>query len=201
MKIFLIILGAVIMAVLIILLIITISGPKISDYEHLTTPRLIDKQDVPALIVQFDGNPDIVIKEAYTDLFGAYYKLKGAPKGSGQPAPVARYENFDDKILNVATMSEEELKSFPWRGFTAIPVPAGMVLPEEAEDSVRLATLDYGTVAEIVHFGPYEDEAPVIAELKKFIEDEGLVICGLHEEEYIKGPGMFFSRPESCWAV
>ncbi len=196
MKIFLIILGVVVLAALVILLIITMSAPKRSDYDHLSAPRLTEKQDVLALIVPFDGNPDIVIKEAYTDLFGAYFKIKGAPKGPGQPAPVARYENFDEILHNREDMTSEELKSFTWMGFVAIPVPEGLVLPENAPDSVRLETLDYGTVAEVVHFGPYADETPVITALKEYIEEQGYVIAGPHEEEYILGPGMPFSNPE-----
>jgi len=196
MKIFLIILSVILIVAVVLMLFMVISAPKKKDYEHLTAPRIIEKPDVSALIVPFDGDPNVVLKEAFGDMFKAYYKVKGAPKGPTQLPSVARYENFDDKLHDVETMTQEELKSVPWKGFTAIPVPAGSTLPEGAPSSVRLETLSYGTIAEVIHFGPYDQEKPVIIALKKFIEDEGYEIVGLHEEEYILGPGMPFSKPE-----
>ena len=36
------------------------------------------------------------------------------------------------------------------------------------------------------------DETPTIEKLKAFINERGYEISGDHEEEYLKGPGMFF---------
>ncbi len=52
-------------------------------------------------------------------------------------------------------------------------------------------------VCEIVHFGSYETEKEAIGKLQTFITDSGYIISGLHEEEYIKGPGMPFRKPEN----
>ncbi|MFW6365103.1 MAG: hypothetical protein ACOC2H_01370 [Spirochaetota bacterium] len=178
------------------LLFLMLSGPKKKDYAHLTKPRITEKAAVNALVVDFDGDPDIVIKKAFTSLFQAYYKLKGVPKGPGQPAPFARYTNFDELLEDTTT---EELKKILWKGYVAIPVPDSVTgLPGKngsGEYAVRIEKITYGTVAEVVHFGAYEDEMPLIAELKRFIDENGYEISGDHEEEYIKGPGMPFVKP------
>ncbi len=49
----------------------------------------------------------------------------------------------------------------------------------------------YGTVAEILHVGSYATETPTIERLHQFIADQGYEIAGPHEEEYLKGPGMW----------
>jgi hypothetical protein len=68
-------------------------------------------------------------------------------------------------------------------------------LPAEAAEGpapIQLETWQYGLVAEILHVGPYSAEEPTVARLETFMNDEGLVKRGPHEEEYLKGPGMFF---------
>ena len=56
---------------------------------------------------------------------------------------------------------------------------------------MTLTTWEYGDVAEMLHVGPYDREEPTIAKLKQFIKECGYEIVGEHEEEYLKGPGMF----------
>ena len=174
------------------ILFLLMSYPKPADYAYLEEPRIVEKKEVNSLQVRFDGDPDTVLQEAYGSLYATYYKLEGVPKGFGQSPSIARYEDFDNLLINVTT---ESLKELDWRGFVALPLPETItsIPPSENPDyPVELARLSYGTVAEIVHFGPYKDEAPVIDKLKRYIADQGYEIAGLHEEEYIKGPGMFF---------
>ena len=62
---------------------------------------------------------------------------------------------------------------------------------------VELTTWEYSEVAEILHVGPYSEEQPTVERLRAFIEESGYEIIGDHEEEYLKGPGMFVRvRPE-----
>jgi hypothetical protein len=51
-----------------------------------------------------------------------------------------------------------------------------------------VSTWEYGEVAEILHLGPYNREEPTMQRLKEFIREQGYVIVGGHEEEYIVGP-------------
>lgn len=56
---------------------------------------------------------------------------------------------------------------------------------------LKLTTWSYGPTAEILHLGPYAGETATIARLKAFITNQGYRIVGMHEEEYLKGPGLF----------
>ncbi|HVN66873.1 MAG TPA: hypothetical protein VMT55_00750, partial [Candidatus Sulfotelmatobacter sp.] len=72
--------------------------------------------------------------------------------------------------------------------------PAGM--------TIQLTTWQYGTVAQILHIGPYDKERPDVDRLHEFIRANGYRITGMHEEEYIRGPGMFFrGNPEKYFTV
>lgn len=56
-----------------------------------------------------------------------------------------------------------------------------------------LSKLEYkeyeeGIVAQIMHIGPYADEAPTIKRLHSFINDEGYKLKGLHHEIYLSNP-------------
>jgi hypothetical protein len=41
--------------------------------------------------------------------------------------------------------------------------------------------------------GPYREEPADISRLQKFIAASGQRVLGEHEEEYVRGPGMFFA--------
>ncbi|MCG8334261.1 MAG: GyrI-like domain-containing protein [Proteobacteria bacterium] len=171
--------------------------PEKSDYAYLQKPRIVQKPDTKAMIVNFDGDPNVVISEAFGSLYKVYYKTAGFSGFFNQTPPIGRYELFDELLEKV---EEGDLKSIDWRGYVAIPVSEETSeLPEgsgEGAYPVVLGTVEYGTVAEIIHFGSYESEKPTIEKLKAFIENSGYRISGLHEEEYIIGPGLPFFDPE-----
>ena len=171
--------------------------PDQSEFSQLQVPRIVEKPNTNALMVSFDGDPNRVIEEAYGSLFKAYYSTGFVSKIFNPVPPIARYEFFDELLAKV---TEGDLKSMDWKGFVAVPLSNDdLEFPEEAKSGsypVSLSTLKYGTVAEIMHFGPYETEQPTIKKLLDFIEDNGYQIAGLHEEEYIRGPGTPFTDPE-----
>jgi hypothetical protein len=84
-----------------------------------------------------------------------------------------------------------------WEGLYAMPVPEAVTDFGGAGTSqglsVELATWEYGEVAQILHFGRYDAEEPTVETLQGFIRSQGYVIDGLHEEEYLKGPGFLFA--------
>lgn len=195
-KIVLIVAAVIVGLVLIGIFALVLTGPRKADFAHLVEPRIVQKEDTRALMTDFDGDPNVVISEAFARLMGFYYRLKGVPKGPGQRAPLARYEDIETLVTSMAMPSENPI---PWRGFVAIPVPEVVQsLPEDSHQGpypLRLQRLEYGTVAEIVHFGPYEDEAPTIQRILRYIDAQGYEIAGLHEEEYIRGPGLPLVTP------
>ena len=54
-----------------------------------------------------------------------------------------------------------------------------------AGTKARMEHYDEGTAGQILHIGPYADEAPTIAELHDFITGHGHELTGKHHEIYL----------------
>ncbi|HTY09173.1 MAG TPA: GyrI-like domain-containing protein [Candidatus Edwardsbacteria bacterium] len=158
----------------------TMRGPDVSKYESLREPRIVQKADQKMLQVEAAGDPNTVAMKAFGLLFRTYYKNV---KTHGMVAPLARWP----KPL--------ETPPAEWIGLYGLPVPASLEqlaeTPSEPGYAVTLTTWQYGDVAEILHVGPYASEAPTVEKLKAFVAASGYAIAGPHEEEYLRGPGMF----------
>lgn len=156
--------------------------PDPGKYEFLKQPRITIIPDQKMLVVTAQGDPNAVGSTAFKLLFKTYFKIPGVPKSIDQ-APRARWAG------------DYQVKS-SWTGFYALPVPDGTssLPPVDPEPGykVELTSWEYGEVAEILHIGPYAEEKPAIEKLHQFLKQQGYEIIGLHEEEYLKGPGMFF---------
>ncbi|MCP5051193.1 MAG: hypothetical protein GY940_28770 [bacterium] len=157
-------------------------GQDLSSFEELKEPRIITKKNQKMLVVEAKGDPNIVGVKGFGLVFRLYYTMKETPKGMFLPTPRARWP-----------VSLDSPKS-EWIGLYALPVPDNAaVLPQhETEPGIKasLTTWEYGDVAEILHVGPYDKEQPTVKRLKDFVKQQGYVIIGDHEEEYIKGPTM-----------
>ncbi len=134
-------------------------------------------------VVRGKGSPDKVFPEVTPALFGSVYTLKFDLKKQGKPT-------FKVTGLRARYPDALDTPKDQWTHIIALPVPDDTVLlPQKAPDvEVKLETWEYGTVAQIVHVGPYDQERPTIERLHKFIEDNGYEIAGLHEEEYLTRP-------------
>jgi hypothetical protein len=170
-------------------------GPDPAQFEYLKQPQVRTMADQKVLVVETKGDPTTAGGGAFGLLFKTYFKLKDVPKGPKQPAPRARWPSASD------TPKEQ------WIGRYAIPVPDAVEsAPESAKTAsglqARIAKWEYGQVAEILHVGPYDREEPTIRKLTDFTKASGYTITGEHEEEYIKGPGMFFKgNPEKYLTI
>lgn len=155
-------------------------GPDLSRYDLLKEPRITKMQDQKMLQVAATGDPNLVSEKAFKLLFKTYYKIPGVSKK--KQSPRARWTGD----VNVKSA---------WTGYYALPVPAETAsLPPinpEPGYQVQLATWEYGDVAEILHIGPYTQEAPTMQKLREFLKQQGYEIAGYHEEEYLEGPGTF----------
>ena len=163
---------------------LTMGGPTAADFEYLQEPQIRILPDLKVLEVQARGEPNAMAGQAFGLLFKTYFQLKGVPKGPKQPAPRGRW-----------SVSSEVPKS-EWVGRYAMPIPAridSLPGPGDTQAALRVAitTWPYGDVAEMLHVGPYDREEPTIAALKQFIKECRYEIVGEHEEEYLRGPGMF----------
>ncbi len=157
-------------------------GPDLTPYMHLTMPAISQKADQTMLVVEMSGNPDTQAGKAIKLLYGTYFSLRGVTKDFSKLIPRARW-NADDQ-------ASPEL----WKGYFALPVPDTLttlpIIEPQANMTVSIQKWEYGTVAEILHAGPYENEQPTIDKLQYYITQNGYKIIGSHEEEYLKGPGM-----------
>jgi len=155
----------------------------LSKFDYLLTPQISAKPSQKMLVVEVKGDPNTVGKEAFGQLFKSYYALKKEYRTIKMAPPRARWP------FSFSEPKEE------WIGKYALPLPNEVEqLPqsEKISPNVRLETWYVGEVAEILHLGPYGEETPTIEKLMAFIEAQGYQISGDHEEEYLKGPGMFF---------
>ena len=173
-----------VVAVPAMLFVFGLGGPSAAEFEYLKDPQVRILPDLTVLQVEAKGEPGIVGGQAFGLLFKTYFQLKGVPKGPRQPAPRARWP------LSLDTPKGE------WIGRYAIPVPGNIdALPSQSDSPpglrVELTTWEYGDVAEVLHVGPYDREEPTVAKLTQFIKDCRYEIVGEHEEEYLRGPGMF----------
>jgi hypothetical protein len=168
-------------------------GPDASQFADLREPRLTRVHDQRMLVVEAAGDPNVVGASAFKLLFSTYVKLDGVSRVGRPPSPRARWPNPQ------GTPKEK------WLGRYALPLPESVTtLAAEPTEGMRtsVATWAYGDVAEILHVGPYSAEQPDIERLLRFIDSQGYRVVGDHEEEYVKGPGMFFAGdPDSYLTI
>ena len=157
-------------------------GKNFEENEYLLEPQIIDKAPQKLLVYEVMGNPNEVGGEAFGALFSTFFKLK-KNHDMGAPIPRARWP----KLLE--TPKEE------WLGIYAMPVPETVKeIPPKIQEQypkLKLETWEYGMTAEILHIGSYASEPETVKKLHQLLTQEGFEISGPHEEEYLKGPGMF----------
>lgn len=155
--------------------------PPVDD--ALKAPRLITKPDQKMLVVEAKGDPNTAGAAAFGLLFKTFFSLPGVRMAP----PRARWSSPD--------FGKDDKSK--WAGYYALPLPDAVTGLPAGLQGVKIEVWKYGEVAEILHLGPYDKETPAIEALHKFIADKGYEIAGMHEEEYILGPGMGNTPPES----
>lgn len=150
------------------------------NYKELSEgPRIVSHPNQRMLVVTRRGDPAIVAKAAFQDLYQAFYANAGKAEKLADRNPRARWPvNLDESDRTA------------WVGRYALPVSDEFIALKS--ENVRIEVWDYGMVAEILHKGPYSNEAADINALKTFIAANGFSITGDHEEEYLRGPGALF---------
>ena len=130
-------------------------------------------------------------REAIGTLYPVAYTLHFALKRRGVVAPVGALEGL---------YSLDERVAWSWRLMLPVTDQATVADVNSAIDEVfakkRPPLLDRlhcqaweeGMVAQILHIGPYEAEAPTVERLHDAITDAGLRPLGWHHEIYISDP-------------
>ena len=148
-----------------------------------TDPQIIEMTPQNMAVVTDKGAPDKVFPEVMPALYGSVYTLKFDLKKKGLPS-------FKVSGLRARYPEAPIVPKDKWTMIVALPVPEDTtLLPQKVTGvEVKLETWDYGTVAQILHLGAYDQEDDSIERLHKFIVDSGYEIAGVHEEEYLTRP-------------
>lgn len=178
------------------------------DYQQLYQPsaKQVAVVEVPTLnflMVDGRGNPNTAPEyvEAVEALYAVAYALKFKIKKSkaGVDYAVMPLEGLwwvDD----MRQFSVQDKAAWQWTMMIAQPKFITAPLVHEAMGEVKkkkdlpaLSKLKFepypeGRAAQIMHLGPYADEAPTITKLHDFIRAQGGERCGKHHEIYLKDP-------------
>jgi hypothetical protein len=148
-----------------------------------TDPVILEMPSQKMAVVQGKGSPDKVFAKIFPALFGSVYTLKFGLKKQGLESfkvscPRARYPD-----AHLCPKGE-------WLIIAGIPIPDNTAsLPQkEPGTEVKIETWKYGTVAQILHIGAYDQVKETIDRLQQFITANGYEIAGPHEEEYQSRP-------------
>jgi hypothetical protein len=154
-------------------------GPLVpKDLEPLREPKMQTLPPLKMLAIEARGQTaGEAAASGLGKLFRTYFRVPGAPRRM-IGAPRGRW---------VAEPGGA------WRARLGIPVPDAVAsLPEgAAAEGVVLETWEYGETAAILHVGPYDTESADVQRLHEFIRAAGAAPSEDHEEEYVRGPGMF----------
>ena len=146
-------------------------------------PKILEMPPQKMAVVRGKGSPDKVFPELMPALYGSVFTLKFDLKKKG--LPTFKVSGLRARYPDAHLVPMEE-----WTHIMALPIPEDTVsLPQKVPGiEVKIETWPYGTVAQILHLGAYDQEGPTVERLQKFIEDSGYDIAGDHEEEYLTSP-------------
>ena len=148
-----------------------------------TDPQILAMPPQKMAVVYGKGTPDEVFSEFMAALYGSVYTLKFDLKKKG--LPTFKVSGLRARYPDAPLVPKEQ-----WTIITALPVPEDTTsLPQKVSGiEVKLETWDYGTVAQILHLGAYDQEEASVNRLHQFVCDSGYEMAGVHEEEYMTTP-------------
>ncbi len=148
-----------------------------------TEPQILEMPPQKMAVVRAKGAPDKVFPEFMPALYGSVYTLKFDLKKKGLPT-------FKVSGLRACYPDAHLVPKDEWTHIIGLPIPEDTTsLPQKvAGTEVKIETWEYGTVAQILHLGAYDQEQPTVERLHRFIEENGYEITGVHEEEYLTTP-------------
>ena len=146
-------------------------------------PQILEMPSQKMAVVYGKGAPDKVFPELMPALYGSVYTLKFDLKKKGLPT-------FKVSGLRARYPDAHLVPMDEWTHIIGLPIPEDTTsLPQKvAGTEVKIEIWEYGTVAQLLHLGPYDQEQPTVERLHKFIEENGYEIAGVHEEEYLTRP-------------
>lgn len=148
-----------------------------------TDPHILTLPAHTMAVVTSVGDPNDVGATVMPALFGAVYTLKFARKKAGAG-------EFKVEALRARWPDAHLKPKAEWTAHWAIPLPDDVteLVQKVPGVEVRIERWEYGTVAQVLHLGPYTEEGPTVQRLHAFIAEQGYELAGPHEEEYVTRP-------------
>lgn len=204
--------------------------PDLSRYDVYATPqRIVDMPTQRVLSVTLIGDPNTTAPKAAQLLFGKYFGLKDNTDAQFYPLPPIRARwplpldtpraqwvgRFALPVgprtsLPGAAADDQKVGAPPRAAAEANDEGAGpdglarIAAAAAAEAGVvRIEDWAYGDYAQVLHVGPYADEAPTVARLKARVKEltNGALraLEPSHEEEYLLTSGAVVSVDPKRW--
>lgn len=181
-------------------------------YTAKSAPSIVEVPPLQFLMVDGSGDPNTSPRfpECMSGLYPVAYTLRFAIKAEEQVAysvmPLQglwwlpdRDFDFSVKDRWIWTLMIMQPDYVTQDRFEAAREAAQKKDPLPIFDDLRLEVYDEGLAAQIMHIGPYADEAPNIEKLHAFIHDNGYSLRGKHHEIYIGDPNR--SEPEKLKTI
>jgi len=145
-------------------------------------PKIIEMPRQKMAVVRSMGDPNKVASGVLSSLYGSVYKLKFDLKKKGK---VFKVQPLRARWPNAHLAPKDQ-----WIGVWGLPIPQETAsLPQKTtEIPIEIEDWNYGTVAQILHIGPFETEHVTVRRLHEFVAQSGYEIAGTHEEEYLTRP-------------
>lgn len=165
------------------------------------TPVIVSVPAIDFLMIDGTGTPAAApgYADAIATLYPVVYTLKFSAKERGADFRVMPLETLwwseDGVDLDVS-----DPESWRWTAMIAVPPwieqrdvvealsNAARKRPLPVGEPLRLERFHEGRSVQVMHIGPYGDEAPTIAAMLRFADDRGLAPVGKHHEIYLSDP-------------
>ena len=181
-------------------------------YTAKAKPQIITVPEGLYLTILGKGDPNgPEYGEAMQALYGASYTLKFDQKAKGRDYTVMHLEGLWWIEEGVFDMDDPASRD-KWRWKSMIRQP-DFITPEMVEeirpkvrektgakvDQVKLERFHEGLCAQVLHKGPYSEEAPTIMLLHRYISEQGYRMRGDHHELYLNEPRR--TKPENIKTI
>lgn len=168
-------------------------------YTAKRTPTVVDVPTRPYLMIDGRGDPNTAeeYRQAVEALYPIAYGIRAAVKAAtGDAYTVMPLEGLW-WVPDMAEFDPTDKSSWFWTAMICLPDAvteemAADVIPTvtakgglAAGRKARVEHFTEGVAAQVLHIGPYADEAPTISDLHRFIEDNGFQLSGKHHEIYL----------------
>jgi hypothetical protein len=163
-----------------------------ADYIAPKKPALVTIPRAQYLAIEGKGMPgDEGFQKDIGALYSVAFTIKMASKFAGRDYGVSKLEGL---------WGSKRGKKWSWKLLIRTPDFIGEKERGQALETLRvrgkpsavsnvlLEKLEEGLCAQVLHIGPYDDEAGTIAAMEEFAAGQGLRFHGLHHEIYLSDP-------------